>query len=59
MNEVSRLETMCDALERRLLISEAFAKAIPTGGPELLPLGRHGLRSVREPVRLFTVEEVE
>ncbi len=55
VNVVSRLESMCDPLERHLLISEAFAAAIPEGGPELLPLGRHGLRSVREPVRLFTV----
>jgi adenylate cyclase len=58
VNEVSRLESMCDPLERSLLISEAFAKAMPEDGPELLPLGRHGLRSVREPVRLFTVENV-
>ncbi len=58
VNEVSRLEGMCDPLERRLLISEAFANAIPEDGPQLLPLGRHGLRSVREPVRLFTVEEI-
>ena len=43
VNEVSRLEAMCDPLERRLLISEAFADAIPADGPELLPLGRHGL----------------
>ena len=56
VNVVSRLESMCDPLERHLLISEAFAAAIPAGGPELLPLGRHGLRSVREPVRLFTVD---
>ena len=58
VNEVSRLESMCDPLERRLLLSEAFANAMPKDGPELLPLGRHGLRSVREPVRLFTVESV-
>ncbi len=58
VNEVSRLEAMCDPLERHLLISEAFAEAIPTGGPALLPLGRHGLRSVREPVNLFTVEKL-
>ena len=58
VNEVSRLETMCDPLERHLLISEAFAATIPESGPTLLPLGRHGLRSVREPVRLFTVENL-
>jgi len=58
VNEVSRLEAMCDPLERHLLISEAFADALPGDGPRLLPLGRHGLRSVREPVSLFTVEEI-
>ncbi len=56
VNVVSRPESMCGPFERHLLISEAFAAAIPEGGPELLPLGRHGLRSVREPVRLFTVD---
>ena len=58
VNEVSRLESMCDPLERHLLLSEAFAVAIPEDGPTLLPLGRHGLRSVREPVNLFTVENL-
>ncbi|MDA0231035.1 MAG: hypothetical protein O3B21_12710 [Proteobacteria bacterium] len=58
VNEVSRLESMCDPLERHLLLSEAFAAAIPEDGPVLLPLGRHGLRSVREPVNLFTVENL-
>ena len=58
VNEVSRLESMCDPLERHLLLSEAFAAAIPEDGPALLPLGRHVLRSVREPVNLFTVENL-
>lgn len=58
VNEASRMEAMCDALERRLLISQAFADAYAGGTPELLPLGRHGLRSVREPVRLYTVTDL-
>lgn len=58
VNEASRMETMCNALERHLLISQAFADALPEGGNELLPLGRHGLRSVREPVHLYTMENV-
>ncbi len=55
VNEASRMEGMCDALERRLLVSQAFADAFGDAKPELLPLGRHGLRSVREPVHLYTV----
>jgi len=58
VNKVSRLESMCDPHERRLLLSKAFAAAIPEDGPVLLPLGRQGLRSVLEPVNLFTVENL-
>lgn len=58
VNEASRMEAMCGALERRVLISQAFADAYQGGTPELLPLGRHGLRSVREPVRLYTVTDL-
>jgi len=40
------------------LISQAFADTYADASPELLPLGRHGLRSVREPVRLYTVTDL-
>ncbi len=56
VNKVSRLESMCNPLERRLMLYEAFTAAIPEDGRVLLPLGRHGSRSVREPVNLLTVE---
>jgi len=58
VNEVSRLETMCEALDRGLIISRAFKDAMPADAPPLLPLGRYGLRSVRDPVELFTVETI-
>jgi adenylate cyclase len=58
VNEVSRLETMCEALDRGLIISRAFKDAMPADAPALLPLGRYGLRSVRDPVELFTVESI-
>jgi adenylate cyclase len=58
VNEVSRLEAMCEALDRGLIISHAFKNAMPSDAPALLPLGRYGVRSVREPVELFTIEKI-
>jgi adenylate cyclase len=58
VNEVSRLEAMCKSLERNILISRAFKDAMPVDGPALLSLGRYGLRSVRDPVELFTAEAI-
>ena len=58
VNLASRIEGMCGPLERNLLISDAFASAMPDHGAELLSLGKHGLRSVREPVRLYTVADL-
>lgn len=58
VNEVSRLESMCQALDRGLIISRAFKDAMPPEAPPLLPLGRYGLRSVRGAVELFTVEAI-
>ena len=58
VNEVSRLETLCQALDRGLIISKAFKDAMPPEALPLLPLGRYGLRSVRDPVELYTVETI-
>jgi len=51
VNEASRIERLCDALGRHLLISEAFARAANRN--ELISLGRHRLRGVREETELF------
>ncbi len=58
VNQASRIEGMCGPLERNLLISDAFADVMPKHTVELLPLGKHGLRSVREPVSLYTVADL-
>ena len=58
VNEVSRLEAMCQALDRGLIISHTFKEAMPAHAPALLPLGRYGVRSVRDPVHLYTVEHI-
>ena len=58
VNKLSRLESMCDPIERRLLLPGAFTAAIPEDGPVLPSLGRYSLRSVRKPVNLFTVKNL-
>ncbi len=58
VNEVSRLEAMCQALDRGLIISHTFKEAMPAHAPVLLPLGRYGVRSVRDAVELYTVERI-
>ena len=47
VNEVARIEALCEPLGRRVLVSAEFAAA--TGiSPRLTSLGRHELRGVRE-----------
>ncbi len=38
VNEVSRLEAMCQALDRGLIISHTFKDAMPTNAPALIPV---------------------
>ena len=54
VNEVSRIELLCEPLGRRVLVSAALAAAIGdrTG---LEPLGRHVLRGVREPREIYAL----
>jgi adenylate cyclase len=52
VNEVDRIEKLCEPLGRSVLLSSEFAKAAgETCG--LVPLGRHLLRGVREPRELY------
>ena len=53
VNEASRIERLCDALGRPLLMSQAFARAAETSRGKLVSLGRHRLRGVREETELF------
>ena len=53
VNEASRIERLCDALGRHLVMSQAFARAAEGSRHELVSLGRHRLRGVREETELF------
>ena len=55
VNEVARIESLCEPLGRRVLVSSDLAKTI---GDErrLKPLGRHMLRGVREAQELYGLE---
>ena len=52
VNEASRIQALCRPLDRNVLISSAFREV--AGSPdELVALGFHALRGVREPQELF------
>jgi adenylate cyclase len=53
VNEASRIERLCDALGRHLLVSQAFARAAEGSRRRLVSVGRHRLRGVREETELF------
>ena len=55
VNEVSRIEAMCRALDQDLIVSSAFATAVGSGCDRLVSLGRYVLRGVRQPQELFTL----
>jgi adenylate cyclase len=52
VNEVARIETLCEPLDRQVLVSAEFAAAVEDIG-RLQPLGRHTLRGVREPREIY------
>jgi adenylate cyclase len=55
VNEVSRIEAMCRALDQDLIVSAAFAAAAGGASDRLVSLGRYVLRGVRQPQELFTL----
>ena len=55
MNEASRIEGMCRPLQRRVLVSQSFRTAAAGCGDNLVSLGFHTLRGIREPQELFTI----
>jgi adenylate cyclase len=55
VNEVSRIETLCEPLGRNVLVSAEFAAALG-GGAGLEAVGRHALRGVGEPREIFAPE---
>ena len=54
VNEASRIETLCDATGRRILMSDSFARRCEAG---LIDLGPFALRGVAAEQRLWTVAE--
>ncbi len=52
VNEASRIQALCRALDRNILISSTFQQAAGSE-PGLESLGLHALRGVREPQELF------
>ncbi len=54
VNEVARIEALCEPLGRRVLVSADLAAA-SAGSPRLEPLGAHTLRGVREPREIYAL----
>jgi class 3 adenylate cyclase len=54
VNEVARIETLCEPQGRRVLVSAELAAASGNRIP-LEPLGAHLLREVREPKEIFAL----
>ena len=47
VNEASRIERLCDSVERRLLVSNTFVEAATQCTGRLMPLGQNQLRGLR------------
>jgi len=55
VNEVSRIEALCEPLGRKVLVSAALAAAAGLGDGRLVPLGRHRLRGVRDVREIYAL----
>ena len=55
VNQAARLEKLCKELGRSILISQSFAQAAQAVREQLLSVGRHPLRGVREAQEVFTI----
>ncbi|MEZ5826472.1 MAG: adenylate/guanylate cyclase domain-containing protein [Geminicoccaceae bacterium] len=56
VNEVSRIENMCRAIDQPVVVSSAFASADADAARRLVSLGRYALRGVARPQELFTLD---
>ncbi len=57
VNEVARMEKLCDALDRRIVVSAPFAAAAGDCDGRLVPLGSFPLRGVSEPKIIYGLAE--
>jgi adenylate cyclase len=55
VNEAARIETLCEPLGRKVLVSAELAAAVGESC-RLVPLGQHKLRGVREPRELYGLD---
>ncbi len=55
VNEAARIETLCEPLGHRVLVSAEFAHAV-SDSSRLRPLGRHQLRGVREEREVYALD---
>lgn len=55
VNEAARIETLCEPLGHKVLVSAEFADAVTDNG-RLLPLGRHQLRGVRGEREVYALD---
>jgi adenylate cyclase len=55
VNEVARIETLCEPLGRKVLVSATLAAAVADSRP-LEPLGTHTLRGVRDPREIYGLD---
>jgi adenylate cyclase len=56
INEVARIEALCEPLGRAVLVSAEFVAAVVGGEARLQSLGRHALRGVRELKEIFVLD---
>ena len=56
VNEVTRINGMCRALDQDIVLSSAFAEAAGPALDRLVGLGRYALRGVARPQELFTLD---
>jgi adenylate cyclase len=55
VNEVARIEALCETLGRKVLVSSALAAAAEGCAARLEPLGSHTLRGMRDPREIFAL----
>jgi adenylate cyclase len=56
INEVARIEALCEPLGRAVLVSAEFVAGMTAADSRLEPLGRHVLRGVKEPKEIFALD---
>jgi adenylate cyclase len=56
INEVARIEALCQPLGRAVLVSADFVAGMKGADSRLKSLGRHALRGVKEPKEIFALD---